>query len=94
MTRQVLINGTPGSGKSTLAGARARSRQTVALALAREQLSAGYDAVISQYVARSDFIGDLERVASALDTRFFEFMLDLNASALAERLAGQSVSLA
>jgi len=29
-------------------------------------------------------------VASELDARFFEFMLDLNASALAERLAGRS----
>ena len=60
------------------------------LALAREQLSVGYDVVIGQYLARTDFIEDLERVASELDARFFEFMLDLNASALAERLAGRS----
>jgi len=46
--------------------------------------------VIGQYLARTDFIEDLERVASELDARFFEFMLDLNASALAERLAGRS----
>ena len=62
----------------------------LALALAREQLSAGYDVVIGQYLARTDFVDDLERVASELDARFFEFMLDLNASALAERLAGRS----
>ena len=60
------------------------------LALAREQLSAGYDVVIGQYLARTDFIEDLERVASELDARFFEFVLDLNASALAERLVGRS----
>lgn len=60
------------------------------LALVREQLSAGYDVVIGQYLARTDFIEDLERVASELDARFFEFMLDLNASALAQRLAVRS----
>lgn len=60
------------------------------LALVREQLSAGYDVVIGQYLARTDFVEDLERVASELDARFFEFMLHLNASALAERLAGRS----
>ncbi len=60
------------------------------LALAREQLSAGYHVVIGQYLARTDFIEDLERVASELDARFFEFTLDLNASALAQRLAGRS----
>lgn len=57
------------------------------LALAREQLSAGYDVVIGQYLARANFIEDLERVASELDARFFEFALDLDSSALAQRLA-------
>jgi predicted kinase len=60
------------------------------LALAREQLSAGYDVVIGQYLARTDFIEDLERLAEELDARFFEFMLDLSAPALAQRLAGRS----
>jgi predicted kinase len=62
----------------------------LALALAREQLSAGYDVVIGQYLARTDFIEDLERVASEVGARFFEFMLELGASELAERLAGRS----
>lgn len=60
------------------------------LALAREQLSAGYDVVIGQYLARTDFIEDLERLAAELDARFFEFMLHLSAPALAERLTGRS----
>jgi predicted kinase len=62
----------------------------LSLALAREQLSAGYNVVLGQYLARTAFIEDLERVASELDARFFEFVLDLNAPALAERLAGRS----
>jgi predicted kinase len=60
------------------------------LALAREQLSAGYDVVVGQYVARTAFIEDLERLAAELDARFFEFVLDLKPAALAERLAGRS----
>lgn len=62
------------------------------LALAREQLSAGYDVVIGQYLARTDFIVALERLAADLDALFFEFILDLNAPALAERLAGRSAA--
>jgi predicted kinase len=62
----------------------------LSLALAREQLSAGYDVVLGQYLARTDFIEGLDRLASELDARFFEFVLDLNPAALAERLAGRS----
>jgi len=64
----------------------------LALALAREQLCAGYDVVIGQYLAQSAFIEELERLAAALDTRFFEFVLSLSPAALAERIAGRSVT--
>ena len=60
------------------------------LALAREQLSIGYDVVVGQYLARTAFIEDLEHLAAERDAWFFEFVLDLNASALAERLAARS----
>ena len=39
----------------------------LAIALAREQLSAGYDVVVGQYLARTDFIEDLERLAAELE---------------------------
>ena len=58
-------------------------------ALAREQLSAGYDVVIGQYLARTQFIEELARLAEELDARFCEFILELDAPALAERLAGR-----
>ena len=35
----------------------------LSLALAREQLNAGYDVVLGQYLARTPFIEDLERLA-------------------------------
>ena len=60
------------------------------LALAHEQLSAGYDVVVGQFLARTAFIEDLERLAAELDARFFEFILDLDAHSLADRLAGRS----
>jgi predicted kinase len=62
----------------------------LSLALAREQLNAGYDVVLGQYLARTPFIEDLERLALEADAQFFEFVLDLGAPALAERLAGRS----
>ena len=57
------------------------------LALAGEQLRAGFDLVIGQYLARPSFIDDLERLAEGHGARFHEFVLDLDAATLAERLA-------
>lgn len=57
------------------------------LALASEQLRARFDVVIGQYLARTQFIEDLERLAEQHDARFVEFVLDLDAPSLAKRLA-------
>lgn len=57
------------------------------LALASEQLRAGFDVVIGQYLARTPFIEDLERLAERDGAQFCEFVLDLDAAALAKRLA-------
>ncbi|MGZ4587764.1 MAG: AAA family ATPase [Mycobacteriaceae bacterium] len=57
------------------------------LALASEQLNAGFDLVIGQYLARTPFIEELERLAERHGARFYEFVLDLDAAALAKRLA-------
>ena len=57
------------------------------LALASEQLRAGFDVVIGQYLARTQFIEDLERLADQHGAQFYEFVLDLDAAALAKRLA-------
>lgn len=62
----------------------------LSLALAREQLTPGYDVVVGQYLAQTDFIEDLEHLAGELDAPFFEFVLDLDARSLAERLTGRS----
>ena len=62
----------------------------LALALAREHLGAGHDVIVGQYLARTVFIEDLERLAADLGARFVELVLDLDAPALAGRLAGRA----
>ncbi len=57
------------------------------LALASEQMRAGFDLVIGQYLARISFIEDLERLAEGHGARFYEFVLDLDAATLSKRLA-------
>ncbi len=64
----------------------------LALALAREQLVAGHDVVVGQYLARTDFIEDLERLTDEIDVHFSEFVLDLSVPALAERLAARAAA--
>ena len=59
----------------------------VALALASEHLSAGYDLVLGQYLARTQFIEELEQLAARHSALFFEFVLELDAASLAKRLA-------
>lgn len=58
----------------------------LSLALAGEHLSAGHDIVMGQYLARPEFIEDLAALAERHSARFFEFVLEIDESALAERL--------
>ncbi len=57
------------------------------LALVHEHLGAGYDVVMAQYVVRTPFIEDLERLAERVDAQFVEVLLEVDASTLADRLA-------
>jgi len=56
------------------------------LALTSEHLSAGYDVVIGQYLARPGFIDDLAALAERHGAQFIEFILEIDEPALAERL--------
>jgi predicted kinase len=58
----------------------------LSLALASEQLRAGFDLVVGQYLAKTAFIEDLEQLAEHHGAQFCEFVLDLDAAALADRL--------
>lgn len=57
------------------------------LALAGAHLSAGYDVVLGQYLARTSFIEDLETLAERLDAQWVELILDIDSATLADRLA-------
>jgi hypothetical protein len=46
------------------AGTAGRHARRLAVALIREQLAVGYDVVVAQYLARTDFIEELERVSA------------------------------
>lgn len=62
----------------------------LALAMAREQLRSGHDVIVGQYLARTDFIESLERLAYECGAAFVECFLDLGPAALAQRLAERS----
>ena len=68
----------------TASGLHARR---LSIALAGEQLQAGLDVIVGQYLAETAFIEELERLAERQHARFFEFVLDLDAPTLAHRLA-------
>ena len=59
----------------------------VALNETRRLLEAGRDVVVGQYVARADFIEELEAVAADSGATFIEVILELDVQALETRLA-------
>jgi predicted kinase len=71
----------------TASGLHARR---LALALAERHLRAGYDVIVGQYLAHTPFIEDLEALADSCDARWYEFVLDLDASTLADRLGSRA----
>jgi len=62
----------------------------LALAIAREHMRAGWDVVVGQYLARTEFIEQLERVCAESDAMFVEVVLDLSSSELSARLASRA----
>lgn len=64
----------------------------LALTLAGEQLRAGFDLVLGQYLAKTAFIEELEHLTKRHGARFCEFVLDLGPAALAVRLAERAAS--
>lgn len=58
----------------------------LAVAMSRQHLQDGYDVIIGQYLARPDFILDLERLADDCGARWVEVILHLDPPSLAERI--------
>lgn len=58
--------------------------RAMAVAMARTHLLAGHDVVVPQYVARTDFLDELEATAAATGARYFEvYLTDDREAALA-----------
>lgn len=62
----------------------------LSIAVAREHLMAGHDVVIGQYLARTEFIEQLEQLAAHLGVQFFELVLELETDGLKHRLAARA----
>ena len=73
----------------TASGLHARR---LALALADEQLRSGHDVYVGQYAARTEFIEALEDLARRRSASFHEFVLDVDADRLADRLTTRADS--
>jgi predicted kinase len=64
--------------------------RVLCLALAEAHLGAGYDVVIGQYLSQTSLIEDLSALAERYGAGFFEFVLDVDESTLADRLAARA----
>ena len=71
------------------AGIRARQ---LALAMASDHLAAGNDVVVAQFLARQEFIHDLEALAGRWGARWCEVILQVGEAELGRRLAGRSAN--
>jgi predicted kinase len=58
----------------------------LALAMADEHVAAGNDVIVGQYLAKTDFIEELERLADRWGADFIEFVLVLDDRTLLSRL--------
>jgi predicted kinase len=72
----------------TAAGYQARR---LALAMADEHLGTGYDVIVGQYLARTEFIEQLESLARRRIAEFIEFVLLVDQRALRSRLERRAV---
>jgi predicted kinase len=68
------------------AGVAGRHARRLAVALIREHLAAGYDVAVAQYLARTEFIEELERVSAASGAQFVEVVLVVDVPSLSQRL--------
>ncbi|HKC27161.1 MAG TPA: AAA family ATPase [Jatrophihabitans sp.] len=59
--------------------------RAMTLTLAREHLRGGYDVVLPQYLGRTEFLEQAERVATETGARFFEFVLTDNRDEVVRR---------
>lgn len=62
----------------------------LALAVVREQLAAGLDVALGQYLARPELLDELAEAATEAGARFVHAVLDVDSPTLAGRLAARA----
>jgi len=62
----------------------------LAQAVTREHVGAGYDVVVGQYLAKTNFIDRMEALAAELRAEFTHFVLVVDQRTLASRLLGRA----
>jgi predicted kinase len=67
-------------------GAAGRHARRLAVALIREHLAAGYDVAVAQYLARTEFIEELQQVTADSGAQFVEVVLAVDLLNLSQRL--------
>ena len=72
--------------------ASGRHARRLALALIDEQLGSGHDVYVGQYLARTEFIEDLEQACRRRSASFHEIVLDVDADRLRRRLDERTLS--
>lgn len=68
------------------AGLAGRHARRLAVALIRAHLASGYDVAVAQYLARTEFIEELERVSADSGAQFVEVVLVVDVPDLSQRL--------
>jgi len=68
------------------AGEAGRHARRLAVALIREHLAAGHDVAVAQYLARTEFIEELERISTDGGAQFVEVILVVDEPHLSQRL--------
>ena len=74
-----------GQWESDPTGAGRQARR-IALAAAEAHLATGHDVIMGQYLARTEFVEQLEQLSRRLGSRFFEFVLVVDQPTLRARL--------
>jgi predicted kinase len=69
-----------------------RCARSLAMAVAESHLRADHDVLMGQYLARLDFVHDLDDLARRTGARFTEVLLEIDAATLALRLRDRAVT--
>lgn len=85
-----VIKHSLGQWEMDAAGAGNQARR-LALAMTEEHLGDGYDVIIGQYLARTEFIEQVERLALRRGAEFIEFVLVVDPRTLLSRLQYRSM---